>query len=362
MLWQRCGGGGGSTTLAPASRPVEMAAPVVHSGHFSPAQEERRRRQVVGSSAIGWAVSVVPPPQQGGEPSQAPAAVGSAPSIDSTSPPLAHVSRVPQAVPDSAAQELPVRRELEDRVHELERELLRCTKELEGKDRALDERAREISSLLERVWESDAELLRLMTVSLASRPPPAGVMANPSRVGQLEEHSSTSFSATPQAENKFLRARLDELDAAERPLQTESGVLPAPGADSSPDATRRERAARRLQQAARPWVSRVRQRHADNGSNARDRWKQTLQDVEVAVGRALENAVGQDCSRVPRLTRLQVLGQKLKQAVFKVNEAMMKETLKDLRKPAHLAPRSPVSGSSISCVSSSPAENEPLLV
>merc|ERR1712107_159246 len=65
---------------------------------------------------------------------------------------------------------------------------------------------------------------------------------------------------------------------------------------------------------------------------ARDRWRQTLQDLESAVAQAVEMAIGEELGRVPRQTRLQMLKNALRQGLVKVDEVDMQQTLQDLKK------------------------------
>jgi len=139
------------------------------------------------------------------------------------------------------------------------------------------------------------------------------------------------------ARNEMLLARISERDAEVLRLRAQTakyqddiqGRLGAIADSSDPQQV----AALRLQRAIRPWLAKLRKNRDDASSFARDRWKHVLQEVEAAVSRALEHAVGSDdLGRVPRQTRLQLLGNTLKHGVLRVNQVMMQQTLQELRK------------------------------
>lgn len=96
-----------------------------------------------------------------------------------------------------------------------------------------------------------------------------------------------------------------------------------------------ETAARKLQGAALIWLGRRRRHIKREEGSTRDRWRRVIQDVEVAVNRALSRAGSvQDLTRTPRQTRLQLLANVLKQGVLKINQAMMQQMLQDLKGPS----------------------------
>lgn len=228
-----------------------------------------------------------------------------------------------------AAQHTPAWRviQLEAQIQEFNRQLQRSKEEQEAVERRAAEREAEVRDLQARVAERDAELLRLRALHASTAGPPA--MPDAARVAQLE------------AENAWLRDRVEAKDRA--PVRA-----PRPDADGAalPGDEVLEAAARRLQSAARPWIGKVMEKKRESG-NARDRWKQTLQAVEDGVNKALETAVNQtDVGRVPRQTRLQMLANTMKQGVLKVNQAMMQQTLQDMRRSPGSGYLSPTSGGS----------------
>jgi len=144
------------------------------------------------------------------------------------------------------------------------------------------------------------------------------------------------------ARTEMLLARISERDAEVLRLRAQAAKyrdemqgkdVVRPTADELSDP--RQVAARRLQRAIRPWLAALRKNRDEASTLARDRWKKMLQEVEVAVSRALEHAVGtDDVGRVPRQTRLQLLGNTLKHGVLRVNQVMMQQTLQELRRAA----------------------------
>jgi len=226
------------------------------------------------------------------------------------------------------------------RVRELQVELKRAGEALVAKERLAADRAAEIKILKTRLTQRDTELQRLKVddsrrlQAAAARPQADRAMS----LGPKEPERPPQRLVHLESENSRLRAMVDAL---QRPRSNHAG-----SDDSSSDP--RERAARRLQRMARLWIAGLRRQRQDS-SSARDRWRQTLHDVEAAVARALDTALGQaDIGRVPRQTRLQLLANALKQGVLKVNQAMMQQTLQDLRRSTSSGPLSPVSGISAS--------------
>jgi len=219
-----------------------------------------------------------------------------------------------------ASQHAPAWRviQLEAQIQEFRKQLQKSKEDLNAAESKAAERDAGVRDLQTKMAERDAELLRFRNLHASTTSPPA--MPDAARVAQLE------------AENAWLRDRVDAKDRV--PVRA-----PRPDADGAalPGDEVLEAAARRVQRAARPWIGKVLEKKGDSG-NARDRWKQTLQAVEDGVSYALESAISQtDIGRVPRQTRLQMLANTLKQGVLKVNQAMMQQTLQDMR-------RSPGSG------------------
>lgn len=219
--------------------------------------------------------------------------------------------------------------QLEAQLQEFHRQLQRSKGDQDALERRAAERDAEVRDLHARVAERDAELLRLRALHASTTGPPA--MPDAARVAQLE------------AENAWLRDRADAKDRV--PVRAPRPAVDADGA-ALPGDEALEAAARRVQRAARPWIGKVLQKKMESG-NARDRWKQTLQAVEDGVTQALESAINQtDVGRVPRQTRLQMLANALKQGVLRVNQAMMQQTLQEMRRSPGSGYLSPTSGGS----------------
>lgn len=219
--------------------------------------------------------------------------------------------------------------QLEAQVQEFYRQLQQSKEDQEATERRAAERDAEVRELHARVAERDAELMRLRALHASTTHPPA--MPDAARVAQLE------------AENAWLRDRVDSKDRS--PVRAPRPAVDADGAALPGDEVL-EAAARLVQRAARPWISKLLQKKRESG-NARGRWKQTLQAVEDGVTQALESAINQtDVGRVPRQTRLQMLANALKQGVLRVNQAMMQQTLQDMRRTPGSGYLSPTSGGS----------------
>lgn len=230
-----------------------------------------------------------------------------------------------------AAQHTPAWRviQLEAQIQEFHRQLQRSKDDQDAIERRAAERDAEVSDLHARVAERDAELLRLRALHASTSGPPA--MPDAARVAQLE------------AENAWLRDRVDAKDKL--PVRAPRPACDADGAALPGDEVL-EAAARLVQRAARPWIGKLLRKKRESG-NARGRWKQTLQAVEDGVTQALESAINQtDVGRVPRQTRLQMLANALKQGVLRVNQAMMQQTLQDMRRTPGSGHLSPTSGGS----------------
>jgi len=182
----------------------------------------------------------------------------------------------------------------EAQMADLKRQLVQAQEALTSTQKLAEERGQEVGTLLARtdtllarISERDAEVLRLRA--------------------QTVKHRDEAQGASQEAR----RPTAEELND---PQQV---------------------AARRLQRAIRPWLAGLRKNRDEASTLARDRWKQMLQEVEAAVSRALEHAVGTyDVGRVPRQTRLQLLGNTLKHGVLRVNQVMMQQTLQELRRTA----------------------------
>jgi len=177
-----------------------------------------------------------------------------------------------------------------------------------------------------------------------------------SRISELEnkikelqqelDHSGTEIISDPQLEkeNAWLREQIKRLSTKKPATGSFSGYtnfspIPASGIGDSVDV--RERAICRLQRAVRNWLVRSREPRSDDANFARERWNRTLREVEGAVHHALDVGLGQaGMGRVPRQTRLRLLANALKQGVLKVNQAMMHQTLQEMRKSSPV-PTSP---------------------
>lgn len=188
---------------------------------------------------------------------------------------------------------------LEARIEELRRELGRTTQELASRDRTIADSYSEMTDLRASLARRDSEIQRLKAQASCGGVVPSetqGPQVNAERVAQLE------------AENERLREQLkgngrEPLDLPVDVVDTEREATGAAGGDAA--------------------------------ARGGDRWKQALADAEAGITRALEMAVSQpDMLRVPRQTRLQLLSNSLKQGVLKVNQAMMTQTLQDLKKSA----------------------------
>lgn len=165
--------------------------------------------------------------------------------------------------------------------------------------------------------------------SVVSAQEPARVRELEAQVRQMQQQlacvtSQNGMGASQVAtelENAQLRAQLNALMSSAGSAASTEKMSPA------------EIAAQRLTRAAKSWLLRRRKQELlGSSSAARDRWKQALGKVEVVVNGALERALAQtDVARVTRQTRLQLLGNALKQGVLKVNQAMMQQTLQDMR-------------------------------
>jgi len=160
------------------------------------------------------------------------------------------------------------------------------------------------------------------------------------------DQSGAIAASDPQLEkeNAWLREQIKRLSTKNQVTGAFSdcrnfSAIPAPGISDSADP--RERAICRLQGAVRNWLARTREPRFDDASFARERWNRTLREVEGAVHHALEVGLGQaGMGRVPRQTRLRLLANALKQGVLKVNQAMMHQTLQEMRKSSPV-PASP---------------------
>lgn len=159
---------------------------------------------------------------------------------------------------------------------------------------------------------------------------------------EIERCSQANLSSKLEMENVWLRKQIDILSSMKRHEETSpergatsslhaiNSVLGCEGSATASDI--RERAALRLQRSVRGWFVRAR-RQSEDGAVVREQWKRTLREVEVAVDEALQSALGQiGVGRVPRQTRLRLLANALKQGVLKVNQAVMHQTLQEMRK------------------------------
>merc|ERR1712137_1170568 len=171
-----------------------------------------------------------------------------------------------------------------------------------------------------------------------------------SRISELEnkikelqqelDHSGSATFCDPQLEkeNVWLREQIKRL-TTKKPATGSFSSYPNSRISDSVDP--RERAVCRLQRAVRSWLVRSREPRSDDANFARERWNRTLREVEGAVHHALDVGLGQaGMGRVPRQTRLRLLANALKQGVLKVNQAMMRQTLQEMRKSSPV-PTSP---------------------
>jgi len=158
-----------------------------------------------------------------------------------------------------------------------------------------------------------------------------------------------------ESENTWLRAQLAAASSHRGNSQPSSSppMSPLTGPRPSPElGPRAEGAAWRLQRAVRRWLATRPPRRRpdgtatakpgtasdDSGAEARDRFKRALREVEEAVDRAVESANCQEMGHVPRLTRLEILLNALKQGVVKVTQAKNLQTLQEMRRPAAVLP------------------------
>jgi len=157
------------------------------------------------------------------------------------------------------------------------------------------------------------------------------------------DQSGAKAASDPQLEkeNAWLREQIKRLSTKKQVTGDCRNFSAIPASGISDSADPRERAICRLQRAVRNWLARTREPRFDDASFARERWSRTLREVEGAVHHALEVGLGQaGMGRVPRQTRLRLLANALKQGVLKVNQAMMHQTLQEMRKSSPV-PASP---------------------
>lgn len=178
----------------------------------------------------------------------------------------------------------------------------------------------------------------------------AKLSAAEARIQELEQQleqlrqdvaSCTRASGFRGREAELLRERLSLKMKEVLALQVANAELVRRSMGPSPE---QKASATVLQKALRSWLQRRRGKQAAatkdpepqvglQQASAKDCWRQSLEELEAAIASALEVATAaSDAGRVSQQTRLQVLGNALRQGVLKVNQTMMQTQIQEIGK------------------------------
>lgn len=178
----------------------------------------------------------------------------------------------------------------------------------------------------------------------------AKLSAAEARIQELEQQleqlrqdvsSCTRASSFRGREAELLRERLSMKMKEVLALQVANAELVRRSMGPSPE---QKASAIVIQKAMRSWLQRRRGKQAamkdpepqvglQPATSAKDCWRQSLEGLEAAIASALEVATSaSDAGRVSQQTRLQVLGNALRQGVLKVNQSMMQTQIQEIGK------------------------------